>query len=66
MASVKDGILPDEVVKDVTPEANLIQTVKTIVLSLQLLDEKCFQSLVVDVDYHNIPCMKLVSTVSKF
>ena len=63
MASVKDGILPDEVVKDVTPEATLIQTVKTIVLSLQLLDEKCFQSLVVDVDYHNIPCMKLVRKI---
>ena len=66
MASVKDDILPDEDVKDITPEATLIQTVKTIVLSLQLLDEKCFQSLVVDVDYQNIPCMKLVSTVSKF
>jgi len=62
MASVKDDILPDEDVKDITPEATLIQTVKTIVLSLQLLDEKCFQSLVVDVDYNNIPCIKLLAS----
>ena len=63
MAGVKDDILPDEDVKDITPEATLIQTMKTIVLSLQLLDEKCFQSLVVDVDYSNIPCIKLVSKI---
>ena len=63
MASVKDDILPEEDVKDITPEATLIQTVKTIVLSLQLLDENCFQSLVVDVDYNNIPCIKLVCKI---
>ena len=63
MAGVKDDILPDEDVKDITTEATLIQTMKTIVLSLQLLDEKCFQSLVVDVDYSNIPCIKLVSEI---
>lgn len=62
MAGVKDDILPDEDVKDITPEATLIQTMKTIVLSLQLLDEKCFQSLVVDVDYSNIPCIKLLAS----
>ena len=60
MASVKDDILPDEDVKDITPEATLIQTVKTIVLSLQLLDDNCLQSLVVDLDYNNITCIKLV------
>ena len=63
MAGVKDDILPDEDVKEITPKATLIQTMKTIVLSLQLLDEKCFQSLVVDVDYSNIPCIKLVSKI---
>ena len=63
MASVKDDILTEEDVKDITPEATLIQTVKTIVLSLQLLDEKCFQSLVVDVDYNNIQCIKLVCKI---
>merc|ERR1712018_484433 len=50
-------VLVDE---DVTqPMSNILQTIKTVVLSLQLLDEKCFQTLVIDSNYLDVPCLKL-------
>ena len=51
-------VLVDE---DVTqPMSSIVQTIKTIVLSLQLLDEKCFQTMVLDTNYFDTPCLKLV------
>ena len=40
--------------------SNIMQTIKTIMLSLQLLDEKCFNTLAVDNNF-DAPCLKLVS-----
>ena len=40
---------------------NIMQTIKTIMLTLQLVDEKCFKTLAVDSNYFDAPCLKLVS-----
>ena len=58
MENSAETVLVDE---DVTqPMSNILQTIKTVVLSLQLLDEKCFQTMVVDTNYFDTPCLKLV------
>lgn len=51
----------DPIISDDTapPLPAILQTIKTVLLSLQLLDEKCFQTLVVDQKYLDEPCLKL-------
>ena len=46
--------------------SNIMQTIKTVMLSLQLLDEKCFNTLAVDQNYFDAPCLKLVSKITLF
>ena len=58
MESVEELNVPNETGQ---PISNIMQTLKTIMLSLQLIDEKCFQSLVLETNYRDIPCLKLVS-----
>jgi len=55
--------------ENITPEeaidqhgSNIMQTIKTIMLSLQLLDEKCFQVLAIDGNYFDAPCLKLLAS----
>ena len=57
MGTNAETIMPDEAAQ---PLSNILQTIKTIVLSLQLLDEKCFETLVIDNNYFDVPCLKLV------
>jgi len=59
MASVEELNVPDETGQ---PASNIMQTLKTIMLSLQLVDEKCFQSLVLETNYLDIPCLKLLAS----
>jgi len=56
MGTNSEAIMTDEAAQ---PLSNILQTIKTIVLSLQLLDEKCFETLVVDSNYFDVPCLKL-------
>jgi len=56
MGTNSETIMTDEAAQ---PLSNILQTIKTIVLSLQLLDEKCFETLVVDSNYFDVPCLKL-------
>ena len=39
--------------------SNIMQTLKTIMLSLQLINEKCFQTLFIETSF-DVPCLKLV------
>ena len=57
MGANSETLMPDEATQ---PLSNILQTIKTIVLSLQLLDEKCFETLVIDSNYLDVPCLKLV------
>lgn len=57
MESVEELNVPNETGQ---PISNIMQTLKTIMLSLQLIDEKCFQSLVLETNYRDIPCLKLL------
>ena len=57
MGANSETLMPDEATQ---PLSNILQTIKTIVLSLQLLDEKCFETLVIDSNYFDVPCLKLV------
>ena len=63
METKSETIMPDEAAQ---PLPNILQTIKTIVLSLQLLDEKCFETLVIDSNYFDVPCLKLVRYYSIF
>ena len=63
METKSETIMPDEAAQ---PLPNILQTIKTIVLSLQLLDEKCFETLVIDSNYFDVPCLKLVRYHSIF
>ena len=58
MVPSADPIMPDDTAP---PLPAILQTIKTVLLSLQLLDEKCFQTLVVDQKYLDEQCLKLVS-----
>ena len=57
MGANSETLMSDEATQ---PLSNILQTIKTIVLSLQLLDEKCFETLVIDSNYLDVPCLKLV------
>ena len=57
MGANSETLMSDEATQ---PLSNILQTIKTIVLSLQLLDEKCFETLVIDSNYLDVTCLKLV------
>ena len=63
MGTNSETIMTDEAAQ---PLSNILQTIKTIVLSLQLLDEKCFETLVIDSNYFDVPCLKLVRNYAIF
>ena len=41
----------------------VLQTLKTIMLSMQLINEKCFQTIFIESSYFDVPCLKLVRAI---